>query len=60
MENKTWKFHIRAESKEQKVDKTFRFELAADDREADLFLDAVVLGFKHLDLKVGGGMVEIR
>jgi hypothetical protein len=55
-----WKLEIHAESKEQKVDKTFRFELAADESEIDLLLDALLLGFKELDIQVGGGLVKIK
>jgi hypothetical protein len=56
MDEKTWKFEIHATGKD--LDKTYSFLVEANEREADLLLDALLMGFEGQGHSVGGGMVE--
>jgi hypothetical protein len=60
MEPKIWKIDIHFDSDPLWLDKTFRFEVKADEREAQILLDTIILGAELKDIKVGGGMASVE
>jgi hypothetical protein len=56
MEPKTWVFELTVTSGYLWLHRTFEFEIVADEREAQIFLDIIVQGAEKLGVKIGGGM----
>jgi hypothetical protein len=56
MEKQNWLIEVHFDSDYLWLDKTFKFEIAAEEREAEIFLDAIILGAELKDIKVGGGI----
>jgi len=57
LEPKIWEVDIHFSSDPLWLDKTFRFEVKADEREMNILLDTITLGAELKDISVGGGMV---
>ena len=60
LEPKIWKCEIHFDSDPLWMDKTFRFEVKATEREANILIDTIILGAELKDIKVAGGMMRVK
>jgi len=55
-EPKNWDIEVHLDSDSLWLNKTFKFTVHADEREAQILLDTIILGSELKDISVGGGM----
>jgi len=56
LESKDWDIEVHLDSDSLWLNKTFKFTVHADEREAQILLDTLILGAELKDISVGGGM----
>lgn len=60
LEPTEWEIEVNLTSDPLWLDKTFRFTVKADEREAQILLDTLILGCELKDIQVGGGMTVVN